>query len=404
MESRLPSPSKHDVALLCPGSFALPHSEYVGKWSTRGRVIHAFLADVPLLGRAAALAKVPKEFKVDCEVIDLSVLPACQPEAYASEVTLAYNVDTGEAREVGRNLTREQAYATARPGEMLGTMDVVGLTDDAVIVPDYKTGHHRYGPAKEIRQLRAYALLATRAYGKRRAVSGIISIREDGTSYYDKCELDEFDLACVEVEIHELVTLVRAEQARVAAGGTPKTVEGDHCARCPAISFCPSKMRLVRQFAAAPQELEDLVVGATEEQLGEAWQRADALEKVVERVKEAIRHRAEQRPIPLPSGKVIGPVPTEKLLLDQAAAALSEMFGPFVAAAATESESRISKTSVERALRDHVQQPGVTLKALMKKALDAIREAGGVQIEMTVKPHKPKELPATDAGAKGVAA
>jgi hypothetical protein len=393
----IPTPSKHELTNICIGSAALPQVGSTNVWSMRGRVIHKFLSDVPKMGRDAALAQAPHAFRFDCEVIDLSVLPACEPDSYASEVTIAYDLVTGAVREVGRGLTREEMAAAVKPNEFYGTPDVIGLTADAVVLPDYKTGWFQYEASKEIQQLRDYAFLAAKLYGKTKAISGITRIREDGTSYRDECQFDAFDLATIEGEILEMAEKVRAERERVAAGGLARTVEGDHCNRCPALPYCPSKMTLVRQFAAAPEAIEAGLAEATEEQLAAAYERASAVEKVVERVKEAIRARARQSPIPMGGGYVLGKTPQEELILGAAIGALGSLHGAEVAKAATESEPKISKASIERALRKYVLKPGLKLSHLMDATMEEIRKIGGTKDAGVVKKHKPKdprELPA----------
>jgi CRISPR/Cas system-associated exonuclease Cas4 (RecB family) len=385
----LPSPSKHDRIAICPASAAYPQIDSIGsKWTTRGNVLHAFLAAVPSIGRDAALAAVHKDFRAACEVINLDRLRMVDPQSFASEEAYAYNVATGRSRVLGRGINRR--YEGLGEDEIPGTTDVVGLTDDAAVVWDYKTGWHRYGPATTLRQLRTYALMAARAYGKQSARVGIVYVPESGEPRFDGGDLDAVELALIEEELRELAASVRHARAQVARGVMPKTVEGDHCRNCPAFQVCPAKMALVRQMAAAPESLEQLIENATDAQLAEAWKRAIAAEKVIERVKDVVKKRARETPLDLGDGYVLGLVKEDALDLDTSIAVLSVLHGIEVAQAAIEQEHRITKAGIERALRALVLKPGKKITHLKRDAIEAIRAAGGVGIRASVERYRPK--------------
>ncbi len=372
-----------------------------GHWASRGHVLHDYLADVPAIGRDAALEKVSEEFVDDCAVIDLNSLPASDPDAYAPEVSFAYNLDTGEVRELGRRLKREQVMALCGERDMPLTIDVLGLTEDAVVVLDYKTGFKRHGAAETLRQLRSYAFAVARYYGRSHAYVGIIRIGDDGQPYFNRGELDGFELVGIEDELREMFARVDEAKAMVARGERPTTTEGEHCTYCPAFTSCPSKMALVAQVAQAPFKVDDWRMDAvTPEQLGKAWTRIKALQKIAERVEKTIKEIAAQTPIPLGDGYVLGPNPEESIRPDIAIQTLKMLYGEDVANAAVSVRTNVSKASIEEALRNGVLQPGMKITHLKRSTFEAIREAGGMGVSFSIERHKPKAaLPESSAAA-----
>jgi hypothetical protein len=248
----LPTASRLHRASICPASAVLPRiEEATSRAAERGKAVHQFLATVGTLGVEPALAAIPKEWHQDCRLIDLDSLPQVDPMAWAHEVALVYNVHTGRAREVGRNL--ERSYPPLAPGEIAGTADVVALTPDAVVVADWKTGWSKVPGAAVNWQVRFYALAAARAYGRERAVVAIVRLDSEGHARWDSAEFDEFDMATIEQELVALVARLEAEHERVARGERPRVVYGDHCAFCPAVRACPAVGEfLVRAAGSEP--------------------------------------------------------------------------------------------------------------------------------------------------------
>lgn len=401
----LPSPSSHDRVVICPPSPVLPQVKDLGDvWTIRGSSLHKFLADVPVIGAAAALEKVPAQWREDAEAIDLSRLPACDPDAFAAEVWIAVHVETGRAREIGRGLTREAAYALAQPGEMLGALDTVGLGREVVLVLDYKTGWKVQAPAVQHRQLRAYAWMAAKLYRRTRAAVAICRIGEDGTPWFDRAEFDAFELATIEAEIHAMLAAVEAQRAKVAAGQMPDLTVGDHCRYCPAYLACPAQMALVRQFAAAPDALEQMIATATPDQLAAAWERVHAVEKVVARAKAVLQRVASTTPIPMGDGTVIGAVAVEHLDPDQTELALIALYGKDFASKVVTYEKSATKAALKDALKT-VLQPGQKITHLERAVLEQLREAGAVSVGQQIRKHRPKveEAPALPADASEVA-
>lgn len=387
----------------CSPSAVLPRSETSTEFAGRGHVVHGYLRNVNAMGVDEALARVPEEHRDACEVIDLSALPL-NPEAYAAEVAFAYDVDAGTAREIGRDLAR--GYAGLISGrEIPGTLDVVGLTEDAVIYLDFKTGHSDLGPAKENWQLRIGALAAARAYGRSRALVGIIRINEEGEPYYQRAELTELDLDATEEEIRQVVARVERAQALIDAGEQPTTVEGAHCRYCPAFDFCPAKRSLAREIVGAGGPVLPAVLD--DETAAIALQRLEAVESVVKRAWQVLEERARIRPIPLGDGKLFGPqaLAREKLDAEKVIEVLDERFGAEIALA-LEVKQSTTKEALKAALRKHVAKtPGAKITKVFDATMEAIREAGGAETSVTFpcKVYVPKEQAQLPAGEQPAA-
>lgn len=381
-----------DRLALCPASGALPQVRHASSSDAdRGTVKHAFLAAVPNIGVEAALELVPEKYREECSLIDLSndtgLGRFIDSAKFLAEVAFAFDIVNGKGRVLGQNLGRD--YSAAGPNEVVGTVDLVGLTFDEVVVPDVKTGHAYLEPSK-MRQLKFLSLAASSAYGKTRAVSGVILLREDGSSYFKKVEFDEFDLSVFELELRDIVARVAEARAAFERGERLVTVEGDHCKYCPAFDSCPSQVGLVKQWAVAPESLGVSFEGCTEEELALAWERIQAFKRVLDRSEDALKLRARQRPIPLGNGQVLGESPVEEgVKSDVASAVLGSKYGLETARAAVETKAVITKSSIEKALRKHALKPPRKITELKDEAYEAIRAAKGYFVRVDVKKRKP---------------
>lgn len=397
-----------DRIAACPASEALPHALRTNDDAKRGHARHAFFEAIPNIGREEALKLAPEKYRDELALIDLSVETGIgeflDGTKFLQEVAFAYDPATDKARVLGQGLKRN--YSSALPDEVVGTCDIVGVTADAVVIPDFKGAHAQLEP-KEMRQLLFLAMVACKVYDRQRAVSGVIRIREDGSSFYQRVDFDEFDLASFQLELPDIVARVEDAKQSLQANMRPVSlIEGEHCRYCPAFPFCPAKMALVRSFAAAPESLQTSLDGATDEQLALAWERVTALEAVVKRVRENIQTRARQHAIPLGKGQVLGECPVEIIKPEVASMVLEALYGEEVAAGAVEVKESITKSSVDAALRKHVLKPGMQITKMNKDTIDAIRQAEGVVVRFDVKKRKatpeeidwkPVALPESDA-------
>jgi hypothetical protein len=399
----LPTGSGIDRAMKCIASTALPQTRSISAASTLGTVIHDYLMNVSLQGPDEALRKVPEEHQAACAAIDLERLKTVDPKSFAAEVAYAYSIPTDSAREIGRGINR--AYeGKLEPGEMAGTEDVVGITEDAVVVYDYKSGFGHVPPAAENWQLKFGALAAARTYGKGRALVGIIRL-QNGDPWHDEAELDELDLEAAAVELRALALRVKEEESRLRDGAHPRTVTGSHCKYCPALPHCPAQTSLVRELGFAAIDPGKPVI--TEENVVALYEKLEAVDRLRDMMWESLDAYATAHPVQLPNGDVYGPCETEKETIDphKGSVLLAEKYDSKVALDAVKQEPAIPWNRLELALKAWMQRhPGSKLKDLKLEARQLLREKGALRVEVkrTVKRFKPKpELP---EGEKGEAA
>ena len=346
----LPSASQIARAILCPGSEGLPHADTISDAGEGGAAIHAYLADPTHL-----LALVPEMYRDACESIELDKLPKGE---WASEVAFAWNHETDEARELGRNLKRR--YPQTLDSEYVGTADLVGLTADEVVILDWKSGRSRLPQPSENWQLRALALFAARAYGRQSARVGIV--RTWSPERFQTAAFDALDLAGFAAELHEMPD-------RWAAGGG--LVQGDHCGYCPAFEHCPAKLAL---WATAGIQGPSI----TPENAQAVYIRAEAVAQILGRVRAGLAMYAKEHPISLPDGMVYGPVvkSTEHVDPFVVQAELTKLHGAKVAELALDMET--SKAAIDRAIATIA--PKWQKAKLVREAVDAVRAAGGVTV------------------------
>lgn len=374
----------------CPTSAVLPQVRSApSKWVGAGQVRHAFLKNVPKMGKEAALALAPEEHREYLALLNLDRLPV-DPTEYAAEVAYALNWRTGAARELGRDLERD--YSDVGPDELAGTCDVEGVTDDSVVLLDFKGAHARLPLASDSMQMLALAVSAARIRQRDRAFVGHIRLGEDGEPKYQVGELGVMKLDAAEVRIRETMERVEAMALLKASGAQVQVVEGDHCEGCPAFTSCPAKMSLARAMAYGETVEKSFdVEGWIELRPGDltrVYERLVAIDAVSARVWKALKEYAKHDPIPLKDGRFFQQVQVETESIDPAAGGrvLAALFGPEVADMATEiPPQKMTWAAVDRALRKHVLpvkkdgEPPPKITHLNKKAEDALREAGALR-------------------------
>lgn len=424
----------------CPASAVLPQgyeSNDPSPAARRGTAIHAFLEQVGKIGRGAALAAAPADVVPLLEALDLDNLPV----GLATEVAFAWNWQTGEARELGRNLPRREDggvdydHPSIQPPvdwscEVPATIDVMGVeargAELAVVsgrgevrssttlgprrgyVGDYKSGHSRYPAPDMFGQTLLAALCVAKVYGCDDVVVELLHIHDNGGHHAVRRTVNEWDLQAFEQELRGAMSIVDQP------GGLGEPVEGPWCNHCPAFRSCPAKLALVR---AIPQELVQLGVRPgtpffdTEEpglvltpgaltirNAAAAWEAIERIEAVLNRAKEEICSIAAFEPVPLSDGRVIGRLVTERRGLNGKVAAelLRERLGP----AATEYiEESVTLDALRKAVAKH-RRPGEKIETkagdgVYQLALGEIERRGGLELKITdaVRPHVPKKRP-----------
>lgn len=379
----------------CPPSEILPHVATLGnEASSYGTVVHAYLEDVRNLGRDPALARAPPEHRAAMEAINLQDLPV-NPDQYLAEAAFSYDWTNDSARYLGSGMARN--YSAVDPArEIPGTLDTVGLLPDAVIVLDYKTGWQRLPPAKQSWQLRLGALSAARHYARRRAIVGYIRINEAGEPYWDRAELDEFDLDATAVAIADLIARV-ADTRNLPRDEWPFTT-GPHCQYCPATPFCPVRGALLHAAGSGgpllPQQLMSNEM--TPAMMVDVWNRLGLATQTINKAWEDFKAVARVVPFTLPDGRIYGPRQKKTEVIDPAKGStiLAEAFSVQVALDALNLKKEITKKRLSQALAAYAKgKENLKITRLKVSALELLREGGAMRLttKETVDAHKPND-------------
>lgn len=419
----------------CPASAVLPqverdHSKHEPA-RARGHAIHRFLERVREIGRGAALAEAPADLLPLLEALDLDNLPV----GLACEVAFAWNWKAGTARELGRSPNLPLRPDGGIDYDVLGvdwsceipcTLDVVGVAENLGpgghggknvrgYVGDYKSGHSKYPAPDLFAQTLLGALCVARLWKCDDVVVELIHIHDAGTHHAVRRTVTDWDLDVFEREIARAMEIVGDRQALLARISceldpheVPTPVEGSWCEHCDAYKSCPAKVALVR---AIPAELAGfgirpdpesgaltLTAGAlTVRNASLAWMALERIEDVIARAKEEICGIGAFEEIPLPDGRVIGRLVTERRSIAGriGAEVLEQRYGratrdEFV-------ELSVTMTALRQAAQKHIQK-GEKLETRAKdgvydKLLAEVERRGGVELKVTdaVRPHVPKK-------------
>lgn len=372
----LPTFSRLDRVLECPASQVLPQvTEDVGAPAHRGHAIHEFRENAKLIGREAALLKVPPEHLPVCEAIDFEKWPA----DLAPEVAFAINVATGKARELGRNIGREYAKHGATAADICGSVDELGVNDAEVFIGDGKTGRGFVpAPAKNA-QLLAGAVAASQVYERDAATLAIARIKEDGRVWWDSARVTDFELTLFMARLRGLPARITAAKAKVDAGQAPDVKVGPHCRYCPAKVSCPAfgglmkRMLTGEDFGAAIEKM------LTAKDATAAYALADQLDQALKMIWEAIYGFSVSSPITTPEGKVLTEYEKSERVLDGDVVfgVIEQLHGRELADKAVERHATFA--SIKSVARDvavaetKAQGKRVTIGSVEAKIVDAVK-------------------------------
>lgn len=234
----------------CQASAVLPQayeSNDASPAAKRGTAIHAFLEQVGKVGRGAALADAPAEVVPLLEALDLENLPV----GLATEVSFAWNWQTLEVRELGRNLPRRPDGGVDYDGhggllrciecrrnsdgysicsecprsvdwscEVPLTIDVMGVAqahDGARYgtlavrrgyVGDYKSGHSKYPAPDMFGQTLLAAVCVAKVYGCDDVVVELLHIHDNGGHHAARRTVNEWDLQAFEAELQDAMRAI----------------------------------------------------------------------------------------------------------------------------------------------------------------------------------------------------
>lgn len=341
----------------CPGSAVLPRAENHNEWATLGHDAHAELAE--------GVGDVEHEY---AHLI---------PVGSRSEVKLAFDVATRIGRIIGEGGGRD--YGAPGPFEIVGSTDAVGVEGEAVVVVDFKTGFADVEPAGTNAQLAFYALAATSALGKSRAIVRIIYTKMNRV---DAAELDAFDLAAFADRLEALHGRVAALHVARQRGEQINTNEGAWCKHCASKPFCPSKNALLARFAAGGLT----VLGDTQMTADKARAAYEQIVHIDQLVKDAKKrldtYVTESGPIDLGNGRMYGRYHregNEKLDGDLTVQAIREVVGE----SAREFEAVAIERSTSKAAIDRAAKAIGAARGTAPAVIRRVRDLGGSKREAT---------------------
>lgn len=373
-----------DRAMKCIASVLLPHGpDTTSEGQERGSALARYYELIPEVGAEKALAQIqeehPDHYEV-CASIDLSRIPT----TLAAEVAWAYNPWTKEALELGRGIGRnyEEALLKIRPDAdveewIFGTVDVLGVSEDAVFVGDHKGFQWVENPAANY-QVGSGAMVLAKVYGKEKADVAILRpLAGSGPNQYAK--LSKLDLDCIEDEILQLAKDIAQGMAAEMGGEEPKPKPGKHCQYCKAALNCSAAGALVKaQEALRPADPDAWRALVTRDNAAEMWAKAHALEALAKQVKGIVSNMAAVEPIPLGNGKTLmlyEKESNEKLDPTVVYRVLVKQLGERVA---NDAMARVAtKKGVTDALKAHGMEKGRT--ALEKQIWEEVRRLGGAR-------------------------
>ena len=367
----------------CPGSQGLPHCKETGTAPQEGgNSKHRFLQLIREgVSREKAIeyvgAKWGEGLAEECANINLEVIgDVLSDPAYSAEVSLTYG--NGEARVIGYGLDRD--YSAAKPGEIVLTVDVLGVFGDRVHVVDYKSGRANLGDARESTQLLMGALAACKAFRKSKATVEYIYLHDNVWS--DFSDIDIFDLEAFEDRMIRMQRRLIDVEETVSKGLIPDVTAGKHCTYCPAFNACPANKSLALELATG-NDASPFNTTISRPAMADAWEKVQAAKRLLNKITKAIIAEAQREPIQLNSGKMLGQVTkkgNEKLSGDTVFEVIAELHGEEVAADAVSYTA--TKTGIDAALKKHQVKKTSVAK---RKIIERVRERGGATKKNTTR-------------------
>ena len=382
----LPTASKHQRALTCPASEALPHEPQPETEAAReGTRKHELLARA-LRGEVKPEERTPWLDDVE------ALARAEKLDQYAQEVALGYRAAWGEARIIGYDTGRN--YGDLWPDEVVGGADYLRQLDNGVVsVVDLKTGRGEVEPPATNYQLITLALAASRAWGTTGgAYLGILKAPEGQEPRLMWATVSQKVLEQHDTRLDEWFNrLLGARNAVAFKTPVPHIVPSSHCRYCPARGACPAQsVTLTRAgtHETRPTFRESWRAALARGDAAAVWTVRQTLRGEVEALDNALREAAKAGPLDIGEGRTYGWRTVERASIDAEKAwdTLASAYGLEVARAAMTLET--SKAGVERAMRLAVERAKaegrkLTLKAAVSLAMDELKAAGAVETKTT---------------------
>lgn len=350
--------SKYELASKCAGAFALPQTEERSEWNDAGDERHAEQEAQIVRG------EVPEDYAARWPGL-----------TWRAEVAFAYDVSTGEGRELGVGIKRN--YGQLGPFEIPGTADVVGIGADVIVIGDRKSFDPNVSRPEHNGQLKLLALAACRAHDRERAD---IAIQHE-VRPFEVAQLDALDLDSMAAEARD-VLLSAARAAKDFRAGLPiPLVTGKHCRWCAAFNDCPKQKDLVQLVTtnAADNQVELLLPLADDESAANAHEFAQRLRMLLKRIEAAVYARAAERPFMTRTGKMFGKVVTqgnEKLDGDVVYEVIKTKYGQSIA------DTAVIRSATKTRIKEALGFVGAkSVAAAEKEVLAEVRAKGGSKRE-----------------------
>lgn len=391
------------LAMKCQASQALPVVRSIGSADKIGSALHEHGCDRARLGMDGALERldqIAELFDLGEEERGIFIARARgfnfnPPRGSVAELALCY-LEDGSVVPVkgGRG-----SYENLPDGALLpGQIDLFWAEPEPLFIEngrprcppnsilwcvDYKTGSENYvDPVEKNAQLLGGALLTARYTGAR-AVMPAVCFWRKGDGIWDAPEsyIDAAGIDLLEKIVRSTLFKVREQREAAAAGRPLSFVVGNHCTFCNSQIYCSAKMAAIKRYLDDPAPLAPSAL--TFEQVQAIAELQPSFSRFAENAKEALEAWtvANGRPIPLKDGRVWGPYPHEKSVLDpdKAVAALAEEIGNEAAAAAL--VRSVTKSKIDELIKESHAAKGIKRQGAptMRRVMGALAAAGGVK-------------------------
>jgi hypothetical protein len=316
----------------CGATVSLPQYPSTSEWAERGTAIHHYIAT----------GVITEGYEEELARIDLKSIPEGE-----HEVSFAWNMATGECRELGSGLGREYKL---REGELAGTADIITENHDVI---ELKSGWKSVGPPAGNWQVMFAALCLSRIHELEEVGVTIGYLQEDGSFKPYSDVVDTFHLAAFESDLREALK-----------GGPPNP--GDWCRHCPSFTACPAKIGLIHELTASPTILPSRI---DPENAAAAYEKLQTIKEALGHAEAQIRAYAAENVILLGDNRYFGPVEVVKEVID-ADKAFDFML------------KTNDKVVLGKGFRFETSKTAIT-KAFGKGAMDQLRGAGCVTEKTT---------------------
>lgn len=351
---KLPTASELPRASVCPGSFALPQARTTSEDAEAGKDRHAVIEAQVVAGELDDLPPAVRR-----------LIPA--GALVAAEVAVAYNPTTGTARQMGVGAQRDY---TRTDDEMAGTIDLLAVAGDKVVVVDWK-GRSSVGAPERNAQVMFYALAAARIYDVTEvtiAVSYIAGGTEDAPTAVRV--VDILDLDAFALRLRRIIAAIEEQRSRPM----PDVTESRHCQYCPARHACPSRVALARRVLDGDEANAMAIVRPLDDETAaRLYHDIKRAKGILHQLEKAVYARAAEAPIPLGDGRYFGrytKTGNEKLDGDIVFQVVAERMGRDVA------DLAVTRHATKKALHEAVRDGKAE-----RELLDEVRKRGGASKE-----------------------